>query len=138
MKRLRVDETAVKEVSGHPQPVLSTNPTFAGRSLPATVGSVHRQVLTTTQAHNSASTIAYSGSGGVKVVEPSGGMQSGLYSTSTISYTPGVMPSATAPHSGKPQVMQPLPISQHGQLRNKVTTNIIISLNKLHMRKKVE
>lgn len=119
MKRLRVDETAVKDVSGHPQPVLSNNPSFTGRGLPATVASVHRQVLSTTPAHNSTSSIAYS-TQGVKVVEPPGGMQSGLYSTSTVSYSAGAMPSATAPHSGKPQVMQPLPISQHGQLRNKV------------------
>lgn len=116
MKRLRVDETQVKDASGHP-PAISTNPTFSGRNLPTTVGPVHRQVLTT-QPHNSTPTIAYSSS--VKVVEPPGGMQSGLYSTSTVSYTGGAMPSATAPHSGKPQVMQPLPISQHGQLRNKV------------------
>lgn len=124
MKRLRVDENAVKEVSGHPQPVLSTNPTFSGRQqgLPATVGSVQRQVLTTTQAHNTSSAIAYSGSGGVKVIEPPGGMQSGIYSQSTVTYSAGAMPSATAPHSGKPQVMQPMPISQHGQLRNKVIT----------------
>lgn len=119
MKRVRVDDTAVKDVSGHPQPAISSNPTFAGRSLPATVGPIQRQILSTTQVHNSTPTIAYS-SGGVKVVEPPGGMQSGLYSTSAVSYTSGAMPSATAPHSGKPQVMQPLPVSQHGQLRNKV------------------
>lgn len=133
MKRLRVDETAVKDVSGHPQPVLSTNPTFAGRSLPATVGSVHRQVLATTQAHNSTSTIAYSTSGGVKVVEPPGGMQSGLYSTSAVSYSTGAMPSATAPHASKPQVVHPLPISQHGQLRNKVTLKLENLFNLIHL-----
>lgn len=46
-------------------------------------------------------------------------MQSTLYSNSPVSYSSGTMPSATVPHSGKPQAMQPLPISQHGQLRNK-------------------
>lgn len=52
MKRVRVDETALKEVGGHPQPALSTNSTFGGRSLSASVGTVvHRQVLSSSQ-HN--------------------------------------------------------------------------------------
>lgn len=80
-----------------------------------------------------ASTISYTSSGGgsvgVKIVEqqaPStGGMQSGLYSSSPVSYSSGAMPSATAPHSGKPQAMQPLPITHQGQLRNKVNISLL-------------
>lgn len=55
-------------------------------------------------------------------------MQSGLYSSSPVSYSSGAMPSATAPHSGKPQAMQPLPITHQGQLRNKV--NFSLHINK--------
>lgn len=120
MKRVRVDETAVKDVGGHPQQNLSSNSSYAGRGLPASIGSVHRQVLSSSSQHNTASTIAYTSSGGVKTEPPGPGvMQSTLYSNSPVSYSSGTMPSATVPHSGKPQAMQPLPISQHGQLRNK-------------------
>lgn len=92
MKRLRVDET-VKETSGPP------------------IGSLYRQALP-----NVTSTIAYSTSGTVKVVGE--GMQSSLYSSAPpVSY--GAMPAAAAPHSGKPQAMQPLSVGPHSQLRNK-------------------
>lgn len=92
MKRLRADET-VKEISGSQ---LS--------------GSLYRQTLP-----NTASAISYAGAAGaVKVV--SEGMQSSLYpSAPPVSY--GVMPAAAAPHSGKPQAMQPLSVSNHNQLR---------------------
>lgn len=91
MKRLRVDET-VKEISGSQ---LS--------------GGLYRQTLP-----NTASAISYAGAGAVKVV--SEGMQSSLYpSAPPVSY--GVMPAAAAPHSGKPQAMQPLSVSNHNQMR---------------------
>lgn len=92
MKRLRVDDT-VKEISGSQ---LS--------------GNLYRQTLP-----NTASAISYAGAGAVKVV--SEGMQSSLYpSAPPVSY--GVMPAAAAPHSGKPQAMQPLSVSSnHNQMR---------------------
>lgn len=92
MKRLRVDET-VKEIS-----------------VPQLSGNLYRQTLP-----NTASAISYAGgAGAVKVV--SEGMQSSLYpSAPPVSY--GVMPAAAAPHSGKPQAMQPLSVSNHSQMR---------------------
>lgn len=90
MKRLRVDET-VKEVSGQQ------------------LSNLYRQTLP-----NTASAISYAGAGAIKVV--SEGMQSSLYSSAPpVSY--GVMPAAAAPHSGKPQAMQPLSVSNHSQMR---------------------
>ncbi|KAF5281319.1 hypothetical protein FQA39_LY17831 [Lamprigera yunnana] len=90
MKRLRVDETA-KESSP--------------------ISNLYRQALP-----NATSTIAYTSSGQVKVIGEV--MQSGLYPpTPPVSY--GAMPAASAPHSGKPQVMQPLSVGSHSQLRTK-------------------
>ncbi|KAK4884156.1 hypothetical protein RN001_000427 [Aquatica leii] len=92
MKRLRVDETA-KESSGPP------------------LSNLYRQTLP-----NATSTIAYTSSGQVKVIGEV--MQSGLYPpTPPVSY--GAMPAASAPHSGKPQAMQPLSVGSHFQLRTK-------------------
>lgn len=93
MKRLRVDET-VKEGSG----------------LPIT-GSLYRQNLP-----NTTPTIAYSSTTSVKVVGE--GMQSSLYPPAPpVSYS--AMPAASAPHSGKPQAIQPLSVGGHAQIRNK-------------------
>lgn len=72
-------------------------------------GSLYRQSVP-----NSTPTIAYSGSGSVKLIE---GMQSGLYPPPPpVSY--GTMPSATAPHTGKPQTIQPM-MGGHSQIRSK-------------------
>lgn len=91
MKRLRLDETA-KEISGSQ---LS--------------GNLYRQTLP-----NTASAISYAGAGAVKVI--SEGMQSSIYPPAPpVSY--GVMPAVAAPHSGKPQAMQPLSVSNHNQMR---------------------
>lgn len=92
MKRLRAED-AVKEVSG-----------------PQLPGNIYRQSIS-----NSAPTIAYTGSGTVKVVGE--GMQSGLYTAPpAVSYA---MPTAAAPHSGKPQAIQPMSAGGHSQMRTK-------------------
>lgn len=99
MKRLRVDEPAVKESSG--------------------------SLLSSAYPRPSAtpiSTISYSASSTLKVSGSSGeGMQSGLYPPAPpVSY--GTMPSATTPHLvSKPQPMQPLTVvgSGHSQMRTK-------------------
>lgn len=91
MKRLRVDETT-KEGSG-----------------PPLTSSIYRQSLP-----NTAPAISYSGAGTLKVVGE--GMQSSIYPPPPPA-TYGVMPAAAAPHSGKPQAMQPLNVSSHTQIR---------------------
>lgn len=95
MKRLRVDE-AVKEGSGPPL----TGTLYSRQTLP-----------------NVAHTIAYSSTTGtVKVVGE--GMQSSLYPPAPpVSYS--AMPAAAAPHSGKPQAIQPLSVGGHNPMRNK-------------------
>lgn len=91
MKRLRVDETT-KEAN-----------------VPSLNSSIYRQTLT-----NATPAISYSGTSTLKVVGE--GMQSGLYPPPPpVSY--GVMPAAAAPHSGKPQAMQPLSVTGHAPLR---------------------
>lgn len=102
MKRLRVEETAVKDVSGSSS--LSSN-LYTGRA-PSSVAPTHRPALATLPPvqHNTTPTIAYSSAGTVKVVAE--GMQSTIYPPPSVSYS--AMPSATAPHSVKPQAMQPL------------------------------
>lgn len=91
MKRLRVDETT-KEAN-----------------VPSLNSSIYRQTLT-----NATPAISYSGASTLKVV--SEGMQSGLYPPpSPVSYA--VMPAAAAPHSGKPQAMQPLSVTGHAPIR---------------------
>lgn len=94
MKRLRVDE-GVKEGSG-----------------PPLTGNIYRQTLP-----NTTPTIAYStNTGTVKVVGE--GMQSSLYSPAPpVNYS--AMPAAAAPHSGKPQAIQPLSVGGHTPMRNK-------------------